>query len=271
MMEDVDIAIDLFKKRLEMYHPYYNVPSQNVSWSTVQDQVLLVSIAFESEEKHLTLDTNESYELKITSTENKTIITITAETFFGARHGLQTVAHLINYNEENNCLQIINDVHIEKDNPAFPYRGLTIDTARNFLEVDDIKRTMDAMAENKLNTFHWHMTDTNAIPIVFESYPQMNNYGALAARQLYHPTVVRELVEYGRQRGIRVLPELDSPAHVGNGWQWGPEYGLGDLAVCVNQVRVMVGRGGGHSVTGCILNNICSDSFFSFIRTTDIP
>lgn len=30
--------------------------------------------------------------------------------------------------------------------------------------------------------------------------------------------------------------EIDSPSHAGNGWQWGPEAGLGNLAVCVNQM-----------------------------------
>jgi hexosaminidase len=37
-------------------------------------------------------------------------------------------------------------------------------------------------------------------------------------------------VEYARERGVRILPELDAPAHVGEGWQWaGP-----NVTVCVN-------------------------------------
>jgi hexosaminidase len=31
-----------------------------------------------------------------------------------------------------------------------------------------------------------------------------------------------------------VNKELDSPAHAGNGWDWGVSQGLGDLALCVN-------------------------------------
>lgn len=42
-------------------------------------------------------------------------------------------------------------------------------------------------------------------------------------------------MNYAKFRGIRVIMEFDSPAHAGNGFQWGPEYGMGDLAVCVNQ------------------------------------
>lgn len=38
------------------------------------------------------------------------------------------------------------------------------------------------------------------------------------------------MVEYARSRGVRVIPELDAPAHVGEGWQWaGP-----NVTVCVN-------------------------------------
>ena len=32
-----------------------------------------------------------------------------------------------------------------------------------------------------------------------------------------------------------MILELDAPAHAGNGFQWGPDFGMGDIAVCVNQ------------------------------------
>lgn len=36
---------------------------------------------------------------------------------------------------------------------------------------------------------------------------------------MYTKADIRDLVEYGRIRGVRVLPEFDAPAHVGEGWQ----------------------------------------------------
>jgi hypothetical protein len=42
---------------------------------------------------------------------------------------------------------------------------------------------------------------------------------------VYSAETVREVVEYARLRGVRVLPEFDAPAHVGNGWQWGEAAG----------------------------------------------
>lgn len=44
-----------------------------------------------------------------------------------------------------------------------------------------------------------------------------------------------QIVEYGRERGVRVVLELDTPSHAGSGWEWGEIEGLGKLAVCVNQ------------------------------------
>lgn len=92
------------------------------------------------------------------------------------------------------------------------------------------------MAANKLNTFHWHITDTQSFPMNLESLPKMAFYGAYSSRQIYRAAEIRHLVEYGRLRGIRVLPEFDTPSHVGNGWQWTEKHGLGKVAVCVNQV-----------------------------------
>ena len=37
--------------------------------------------------------------------------------------------------------------------------------------------------------------------------------------QVYTRKAVEEVVEYGKVRGVRVLPEFDAPAHVGEGWQ----------------------------------------------------
>jgi hypothetical protein len=56
-------------------------------------------------------------------------------------------------------------------------------------------------------------------------------------RKVYTPEIIRDTVEYARLRGVRVLPELDAPAHVGNGWQFGEREGMGRLALCVNQAR----------------------------------
>ena len=65
----------------------------------------------------------------------------------------------------------------------------------------------------------------------------MAAYGAYSQEQTYSAADVRDIVQYARIRGIRVLPEIDAPAHVGHGWQWGEEAGLGKLVVCLDKVE----------------------------------
>lgn len=43
------------------------------------------------------------------------------------------------------------------------------------------------------------------------------------------------MVSYAKLRGVKIIIEIDAPSHSGNGWQWGSNAGLGNLAVCVNQ------------------------------------
>ena len=65
----------------------------------------------------------------------------------------------------------------------------------------------------------------------------MAQYGAYSPEKTYSAEDVGHLVNYARVRGVKVIPEFDAPAHVGNGWQFAeknhPEWGK--LAVCVNQ------------------------------------
>ena len=195
---------------------------------------LQVSVTITSGNTSLTLETNEAYSMKLSTQGTVIKANIQARTFFGARHGLETLSQLISYDETTNALQMISDAEIS-DSPKFKYRGVLLDTSRNFYSVKRILRLLDGMAHSKLNTFHWHITDTHSFPIYTPSQPNMTKYGAYSSKQIYTPDNVREIVEYARIRGIRVMPEFDMPAHCGNGWQWGKKAGKGDLAFCVNQ------------------------------------
>ena len=36
---------------------------------------------------------------------------------------------------------------------------------------------IDGLSQNKLNVFHWHLTDTQSFPLVLPSVPQLAQYG----------------------------------------------------------------------------------------------
>ena len=65
---------------------------------------------------------------------------------------------------------IVNGTEIS-DSPRFPHRGIMIDSSRHFITMDVIKETLDLMEMNKMNVFHWHLSDDNSFPYVSQRFP----------------------------------------------------------------------------------------------------
>lgn len=230
-------AFAIFKDNLQRYHPGYS--NGDAPWlgpwnATTEAHLLYVDVTVTGVNSSLTLETDESYELSVTTSGDVTTAVIIGSTFFGARHALETLSQLVEYHETADALMVVKQAAVS-DAPVFPYRGVLLDTARNYISVSSLQRTIDAMAASKLNTLHWHITDTHSFPLVVDTVPNMNFYGTYNPNEVYTPDDIIALKEYARVRGVRLLPELDAPAHSGNGWQWGEMAGLGKLAVCVNQ------------------------------------
>ncbi|XP_046970096.1 probable beta-hexosaminidase fdl [Vanessa cardui] len=177
-------------------------------------------------------DTDESYKLALRPAGKSLVVDITAHSFCGARHGFETLSQLIWLDPYAGSLLILEAATID-DAPKFRYRGLLLDTARNYFPVSDILRTIDAMGASKMNTFHWHVSDSQSFPLRLQSAPQLAQHGAYGPGAVYTTDDVRAIVRKARLRGIRVLIEVDAPAHVGRAWTWGPGAGLGHLAHCV--------------------------------------
>ena len=92
------------------------------------------------------------------------------------RHGLETLSQLIapSLTMSGEKKLVLVDYAMIKDKPVFPHRGLLIDTARNFLPVSDILRTIDGLAATKMNVLHWHATDSQSFPLEIKSLPMMS-------------------------------------------------------------------------------------------------
>lgn len=103
-------------------------------------------------------------------------IDINSDTIFGARHGLETLLQLVApYRVHGRRLGLVMVANAQiRDKPFYRHRGLLLDTARNFLPVDVIKKQLDGMASTKLNVFHWHATDSQSFPLESERVPQLS-------------------------------------------------------------------------------------------------
>ncbi len=105
---------------------------------------------------------DEQYSLNI---QSSTKWVITANTYFGAVRAMETFSQLFSYNANTQLYQIKNTPIEIIDLPAYPIRGILIDTARHFLPIQYIKETIDAMMFNKLNALHWHISDDESFPL----------------------------------------------------------------------------------------------------------
>lgn len=97
------------------------------------------------------------------------------------------------------------------DEPAFPYRAMHLDVARQYFPLDVVKRYIDFLAFYRFNVFHWHLTDDQAFRLVIPGHPEITDVGGKGGA--YTPDDVREIVAFARDRFITVVPEIDVPGH----------------------------------------------------------
>ncbi|WP_429242791.1 beta-N-acetylhexosaminidase [Luteibacter sp. 621] len=113
-----------------------------------------------------------------------------------------------------------------RDWPRFAWRGLMLDVVRHFRTVAEVKEVLDTMAEHKLNTFHWHLSDDQGWRIEIKRYPKLTSIGGwrtppgagthgepLKYGGFYTQAQIRDVVAYAAARHITVVPELDMPGH----------------------------------------------------------
>ena len=161
------------------------------------------------------LGTDESYRLTVTPEK----IELQADNDIGALRGLETLLQLLQADEKGYFLPAVKIV----DAPRFPWRGLLIDVSRHFMPMEVLKRNLDGMAAVKLNVLHWHLVDDQGFRVESKTFPKLHEMGSDGF--YFTQEQIREIIAYANDRGIRVMPEFDVPAHA-TSWLVGyPELG----------------------------------------------
>ena len=154
----------------------------------------------------------------------------------GVFYGLQTLRQLLPIEIENRipkpgiswqipCCQI-------SDQPRFPWRGYMLDEGRHFQGKETVLQTLDLMALQKLNIFHWHLTEDQGWRIEIKRYPRLIDVGSHrpgTAQGLgdmlrgthngqphagyYTQEEIHQIVAYAAERHITIVPEIEIPGH----------------------------------------------------------
>lgn len=104
------------------------------------------------------------------------------------------------------------------DAPRFPWRGVMLDVARHFFDVDEVKRYIDATSALKFNRLHLHLSDDQGWRIEIESWPLLAERASASAANgdhggFYTKDDYREIVAHAASRHMTVVPEIDLPGH----------------------------------------------------------
>src|SRR5271163_2092014 len=149
------------------------------------------------------LGEDESYHLEVTPTG----AVLSAPNPLGVLHGLQTFLQLVHTTPQGFAV----DAVTIDDQPRFPWRGLMLDVGRHFMPLDTVRQTLDGMEAVKLNVFHWHLSENQGFRVESKTYPLLQEKGSDGL--YYTQDEIRGILEYARDRGIRVVPEFDMPGH----------------------------------------------------------
>ncbi|KAK3085925.1 hypothetical protein FSP39_010784 [Pinctada imbricata] len=154
---------------------------------------------------------DESYDVFV----KKTGSYIWANEVWGALRGLETFSQLV-FRGPDDVLYIKDSVI--NDYPRFPHRGLLIDSSRHFIFKEVIYDVLEGMAQNKMNVLHWHIVDDQSFPYQSKIYPDLSEKGAYHPSFVYSHEDIADIIEYARMRGVRIMPEFDTPGHT---YSWG--------------------------------------------------
>ena len=159
----------------------------------------------------------EGYELSITEDQIK----ITGESAAGVFYGIQTLRQLLPASIERKAPQKRSweiATGTIKDQPDMAYRGAMLDVSRHFFSVEDVKRYIDLISMFKMNYMHLHLSDDQGWRIEIKSWPNLTTHGGSTEvgggeGGFYTQNQYKDIVKYGQDRFVTIVPEIDMPGH----------------------------------------------------------
>ncbi|KPK82843.1 MAG: hypothetical protein AMS27_13850 [Bacteroides sp. SM23_62_1] len=181
--------------------------------------------------------TKEAYKLE--STPDRGII-ITGSDNAGIFYGIQSLKALLPlevFHKAQPELEI--DALSISDAPAFEYRGMHLDLARNFNSKQTIMKLIEIMSFYKLNHLHLHLTDDEGWRLEIRNIPELTEVGGYRGHSMNGSVFLPpaygsgpfadpetsygsgylsredfiEILQFAHTRHVKVIPEINMPGH----------------------------------------------------------
>ncbi|MGW2304041.1 beta-N-acetylhexosaminidase [Streptomyces sp. NPDC001809] len=133
------------------------------------------------------------------------------------------------------------------DAPAKPQRGLNVDIARKFFTAGWIEDRLREMADLKLNQFGLHFSDDQGFRIASDSHPE------IVSAQHLSKAEVRRILALAQSLHITVVPEIDSPGHLGAVLRAHPDLQLRNVQGVPRQGAIDISKPGSAAIVDDLL------------------
>ena len=122
----------------------------------------------------------------------------------GLNYALATVLHLIK--NKNNSILFPNVTIYDK--PDSSYRALLVDLARQWHPYEYLYKYVDLCYLYKINRLQFHFTDDQSYTLPSDEFPLLPT-----ENRHYTKEQLKDLAEYAHERGIVIVPEVETPGH----------------------------------------------------------
>lgn len=126
---------------------------------------------------------------------------------------------------------------VVEDRPAFAFRGVMLDVARNFQSKAELFKLIDLLSLYKLTTLHLHLNDDEGWRLQIKALPELTEVGSKRGHTLneedhlmpsygsgpladvssgsgfYSRADFVDILKYATQRHINIIPEIETPGH----------------------------------------------------------
>lgn len=158
---------------------------------------------------------DERYTLTVTSAR----VVIEASTRTGLVRGLSTLRQLLRPVGVGPDRRLVAPAVRIEDAPRYRWRGLSVDVARHFFDVRELKVLVTLLTRYKLNVLHLHLTDDQGWRLEVPSRPLLTELSGSSAvggdpGGFLRTAEYADLVAYATAHGVTVVPEIDIPGHV---------------------------------------------------------